>query len=435
MTGGFGADYTFEATGNVAVMAQAVAAARMGWGLCTIAGVAGKGETLDIVPRLLITGRRVCGSSFGGVKGRDQVPQLVDRYLAGDIDVDPFISHHLTLDEVNRGFELMEAQDGIRSVIALLSRSRPILVLMPQVICVTGMHRAGTSVTSKLLNVLGVYLGPEHELLGPRGDQQPEGVLREPPLGALQRGAPAVGGRHLEAPAVAAARMGVRPGARPRARAGPRDDRDDVRPCPPVGVEGPAHLADAALLAGPHPGNAVRRVRAKPPRRGGVARATQPAAAQRGLPGVVALPRRGDHPHRRPAADVHALRGLLRGLARRRSSGWPGSSGTRSARASPRWPASRRTGSTVPSGTTARGRSTRSRTPGCRPRSSRSTWPSCAALPAAATSCSTRSRARSTRSGAGTPGRWSCAHRSGLRSRSSGRRKRLLQRPKRASRK
>ncbi|HZO58595.1 MAG TPA: alcohol dehydrogenase catalytic domain-containing protein [Solirubrobacterales bacterium] len=117
MTGGFGADYTFEATGNVAVMRQAVEAARMGWGLCTVAGVAGKGETLDIVPRFLITGRRVCGSSFGGVKGRDQVPQLVERYLQGDIDVDPFISHKLKLDEVNRGFELMEAQDGIRSVI------------------------------------------------------------------------------------------------------------------------------------------------------------------------------------------------------------------------------------------------------------------------------------------------------------------------------
>ena len=116
-TGGFGADYTFEATGNVAVMRQAVEAARMGWGLCTVAGVAGSGETLDIVPRLLITGRRVAGSSFGGLKGRDQVPQLVDRYLAGDIDVDPFISHHIRLEEVNRGFELMEAQAGIRSVI------------------------------------------------------------------------------------------------------------------------------------------------------------------------------------------------------------------------------------------------------------------------------------------------------------------------------
>jgi len=116
-TGGFGADYTFEATGKVAVMRQAVESARMGWGLCTVAGVAGKGETLDIVPRYLITGRRVAGSSFGGIKGRDEVPQLVDRWLAGEIDVDPFLSHELTLDDVNRGFELMEAQDGIRSVI------------------------------------------------------------------------------------------------------------------------------------------------------------------------------------------------------------------------------------------------------------------------------------------------------------------------------
>jgi S-(hydroxymethyl)glutathione dehydrogenase/alcohol dehydrogenase len=117
MTGGFGADYTFEATGNVRVMRQAVESARMGWGLCTVAGVAGRGETLDIVPRFLITGRRVCGSSFGGVKGRDQVPQLVDRWLAGDLNLDPLVSHTLTLDEVNRGFELMEEQAGIRSVI------------------------------------------------------------------------------------------------------------------------------------------------------------------------------------------------------------------------------------------------------------------------------------------------------------------------------
>ena len=118
LTGGFGADYTFEATGSVQVMRQAVESARMGWGLATMCGVAGKGETLDIVPRFLITGRRVAGSSFGGVKGRDQVPQFVERYLAGDIDVDAFVSHKLSLDDVNRGFELMEAQDGIRSVIS-----------------------------------------------------------------------------------------------------------------------------------------------------------------------------------------------------------------------------------------------------------------------------------------------------------------------------
>jgi S-(hydroxymethyl)glutathione dehydrogenase/alcohol dehydrogenase len=89
----------------------------MGWGLATMCGVAGKGETLDVIPRLLITGRRVAGSSFGGVKGRDQVPLLVQQYLDGNIDVDAFLSHRITLDEVNKGFDLMNHQDGIRSVI------------------------------------------------------------------------------------------------------------------------------------------------------------------------------------------------------------------------------------------------------------------------------------------------------------------------------
>jgi S-(hydroxymethyl)glutathione dehydrogenase / alcohol dehydrogenase len=116
-TGGFGADYTFEATGDVRVMRQAVEGAREAWGLATMMGVAGKGETLDVVPRFLITGRRVTGASFGGVKGRTQVPQLVDRWLAGEIDVESLLSYRLPLDDVNRGFELLEAQDGIRSVI------------------------------------------------------------------------------------------------------------------------------------------------------------------------------------------------------------------------------------------------------------------------------------------------------------------------------
>jgi S-(hydroxymethyl)glutathione dehydrogenase/alcohol dehydrogenase len=116
-TGGLGADYTFEATGIVSVMAQAVETARFGWGMCTIAGVAGKGETLEVIPRWLIQGRRVQGASFGGVRGRDQVPELVDRALAGDIDVDSLVTHRLRLDDVNRAFDPMHAQDGIRSVL------------------------------------------------------------------------------------------------------------------------------------------------------------------------------------------------------------------------------------------------------------------------------------------------------------------------------
>jgi S-(hydroxymethyl)glutathione dehydrogenase/alcohol dehydrogenase len=117
MTGGFGADYTFEATGNVAVMRQAVESARMGWGLCTVAGVAGKGEVLEVVPRFLITGRRIAGASFGGAKGRDRVPELVESYLAGDLDLDSLITRRISLDEVNDAFAAMDRHEGVRTVI------------------------------------------------------------------------------------------------------------------------------------------------------------------------------------------------------------------------------------------------------------------------------------------------------------------------------
>ena len=79
MTGGFGADYTFEATGNVGVMRQAVESARMGWGLATMCGVAGKGETLNVVPRFLITGRRSPARPSAACKGREDVPAYVQR--------------------------------------------------------------------------------------------------------------------------------------------------------------------------------------------------------------------------------------------------------------------------------------------------------------------------------------------------------------------
>ena len=117
MTDGFGADYTFEATGNVKVMRQAVESARMGWGLCTVAGVAGKGEVLEVVPRFLITGRRIAGASFGGAKGRDRVPELVDLYLEGKLDLDAFVTRRIALEEVNDAFAAMDRHEGVRTVI------------------------------------------------------------------------------------------------------------------------------------------------------------------------------------------------------------------------------------------------------------------------------------------------------------------------------
>jgi S-(hydroxymethyl)glutathione dehydrogenase/alcohol dehydrogenase len=98
-------------------MRQAVESARMGWGLCTIAGVAGRGEVLEVIPRYLITGRRIAGASFGGAKGRDRVPELARAYLEGDFDLEALISARMALDDVNDAFAAMERQEGIRSVL------------------------------------------------------------------------------------------------------------------------------------------------------------------------------------------------------------------------------------------------------------------------------------------------------------------------------
>ena len=116
MTDG-GVDYSFECIGNVEVMRAALECCHKGWGESTIIGVAGGGEEIRTRPFQLVTGRVWRGSAFGGVKGRSQLPGYVDRYLAGDIHVDEFVTHTLPLEQINHAFELMHAGQSIRSVI------------------------------------------------------------------------------------------------------------------------------------------------------------------------------------------------------------------------------------------------------------------------------------------------------------------------------
>lgn len=116
MTNG-GADYTFECVGNVELMRAALEACHKGWGESTIIGVAGAGEEIRTRPFQLVTGRVWRGTAFGGVKGRSQLPDYVERYLAGEIQIDPFITTTLPLSEINTAFDLMHAGKSIRSVI------------------------------------------------------------------------------------------------------------------------------------------------------------------------------------------------------------------------------------------------------------------------------------------------------------------------------
>ena len=116
MTDG-GGDYTFDCTGNTVVMRQALESAHRGWGESIVIGVAEAGKEIATRPFQLVTGRVWKGTAFGGARGRTDVPKIVDWYMNGLIQIDPMITHRLTLDEINKGFDLMHAGESIRSVV------------------------------------------------------------------------------------------------------------------------------------------------------------------------------------------------------------------------------------------------------------------------------------------------------------------------------
>jgi S-(hydroxymethyl)glutathione dehydrogenase/alcohol dehydrogenase len=116
MTDG-GVDYSFECIGNVEVMRSALECCHKGWGESVIIGVAGAGQEIRTRPFQLVTGRVWRGTAFGGVKGRTQLPGMVEQAMAGEIQLDPFITHTLPLERINEAFDLMHEGKSIRTVI------------------------------------------------------------------------------------------------------------------------------------------------------------------------------------------------------------------------------------------------------------------------------------------------------------------------------
>ena len=114
---GWGVDHSFECIGNVQVMRAALECAHRGWGQSVIIGVAGAGQEISTRPFQLVTGRKWMGTAFGGVKGRSQLPGMVEDAMRGDIELAPFVTHTMPLDDINRAFDLMHAGESIRSVV------------------------------------------------------------------------------------------------------------------------------------------------------------------------------------------------------------------------------------------------------------------------------------------------------------------------------
>jgi S-(hydroxymethyl)glutathione dehydrogenase/alcohol dehydrogenase len=112
-----GVDYSFECIGNVNTMRSALECCHKGWGESVVIGVAGAGQEISTRPFQLVTGRVWRGSAFGGVKGRSELPNYVERYLAGEFALNDFITHTMPLEKINDAFELMQQGESIRSVI------------------------------------------------------------------------------------------------------------------------------------------------------------------------------------------------------------------------------------------------------------------------------------------------------------------------------
>jgi S-(hydroxymethyl)glutathione dehydrogenase/alcohol dehydrogenase len=113
----WGVDYSFECVGNVQLMRSALECCHRGWGESIIIGVAASGQEISTRPFQLVTGRVWRGSAFGGVKGRSQLPGMVEQYMDGEIKVDEMITHTMGLEEINHAFDLMHEGKSIRSVI------------------------------------------------------------------------------------------------------------------------------------------------------------------------------------------------------------------------------------------------------------------------------------------------------------------------------
>ena len=112
-----GVDYSFECIGNTHTMRQSLECCHKGWGESVIIGVAGAGQEISTRPFQLVTGRVWKGSAFGGARGRTDVPKIVDWYMDGKIDIDSLITHKLSLDDINKGFDLMHHGESIRAVV------------------------------------------------------------------------------------------------------------------------------------------------------------------------------------------------------------------------------------------------------------------------------------------------------------------------------
>lgn len=112
-----GVDFALDCAGGAETMKAAMGCTTVGWGSCTVIGVAMGEKGLVISPMDLIMGRTVNGTYFGGWKSKDSIPKLVADYKNHKFDLDVLVTHTLPFDKINEAFDLLHQGKSIRTVL------------------------------------------------------------------------------------------------------------------------------------------------------------------------------------------------------------------------------------------------------------------------------------------------------------------------------
>jgi S-(hydroxymethyl)glutathione dehydrogenase/alcohol dehydrogenase len=115
ITGG-GADYAFEAIGNVEVIAQAVDAVDRG-GMMVVVGTPPLVSSVCVGAVGLFLDKTLRGCYYGSTRFRLDMPMLADLYMAGKLKIDELITRTYPLEEINEAFDAMRNGEVARSVI------------------------------------------------------------------------------------------------------------------------------------------------------------------------------------------------------------------------------------------------------------------------------------------------------------------------------
>ncbi|WP_416447294.1 zinc-binding dehydrogenase [Leucobacter sp. HNU] len=112
-----GVDYAFDAIGRTSTTEQSIRMLGLG-GAAVIVGLPPTGATASFEPLVLAEAdQRILGSNYGSVRPSIDIPALVDRYMDGQLKLDPLISGRRPLAEAAEALDDLEAGGVLRTLL------------------------------------------------------------------------------------------------------------------------------------------------------------------------------------------------------------------------------------------------------------------------------------------------------------------------------